>query len=347
MHDPSRAARQGALLVEQPLSTLVLSGPDRREWLNGLLTCDVKALEAGQGAWGLALTKQGKILSDVNVVATGEAIYLGVPARAAPVLYETLSQFLIMEDAELLEPSDELAWITLHGPRAAELAARLAVLPQSLARSDHDRHERPAATRTSGEAGGLAGGAEATRGDAAGLGIADFGAWGAIDWTGLGGAAVVAPRARVSALLAAAVAPADEDVVIGTAADWDRLRVERAVPAYGTDYDDRDNPHDASLERRAVSWTKGCYLGQEVVCMQDMRGKLKRRVVTLALEAGAPSDAATVVDDEGKDVGEVTSRTFSELYGKSLVLARVSAKALETGRLFIAGRPAELVATPL
>ena len=332
------------MLVEQPLSTLVLSGPVRRDWLNGLLTCDVKALEAGQGAWGLALTKQGKILSDVNVVATSEALYLGVPARAAQVLFETLSQFLIMEDAELAAPSAELAWITLHGPHATALAARLAVLPQSLAGSDHDRHERPGATRTSGEAGGLAGGAEVTRGDAAGLVMTEFGAWGAIDWTGLGGAAVVVPRARVPALLAAA--PGDGHVVIGAAADWERLRIERAVPVYGTDYDDRDNPHDASLERRAVSWTKGCYLGQEVVCMQDMRGKLKRRVVTLELEAGTASDAGTVVDAEGNDVGEVTSRTFSELLGKPLVLARVSAKALETGRLFIAGRPAALVATP-
>ena len=76
--------------------------------------------------------------------------------------------------------------------------------------------------------------------------------------------------------------------MIGSEPDWQRLRIERAVPAYGTDYDDRDNPHDASLERRAVSWTKGCYLGQEVVCMQDMRGKLKRRIVTLAFDSRDP-----------------------------------------------------------
>jgi tRNA-modifying protein YgfZ len=296
MQNPSRAARQGALLVEQPLSTLVLSGPDRREWLNGLVTCDVKAIEPGAGAWGLALTKQGKILSDLNLVATTEALYLGVPPLIAPGLYETLSGFLIMEDAELAAPSAELGWIALHGPMARELGQRLA-------------------------------------GD---------GAWGAIDWTGLGGAALVVPRTRVPEVLAAA--STEGDVAIGSAADWERLRVERAVPVYGTDYDERDNPHDASLERRAVSWTKGCYLGQEVVCMQDMRGKLKRRLVTLALEGEATPEPGAVLDADGNSVGQVTSRTFSELLAKTLVLARVSAKALDAGRLFVAGRPAALVA---
>ena len=66
MKDPSRAAREGALLVELPLATLVVTGPDRRDWLNGLVTCDVKAVEPGVGAWGLALSKQGKILSDLK-----------------------------------------------------------------------------------------------------------------------------------------------------------------------------------------------------------------------------------------------------------------------------------------
>jgi tRNA-modifying protein YgfZ len=293
----STAARQGVLVVQQPLATLVLTGADRREWLNGLVTCDVKAVEPGTGAWGLLLTKQGKIVADVSVVAGGDAFYLGVEQRAADTLFETLSQFLIMEDAELRAPSTEFGWLTLHGPRALELAKAIA----------------PAG-----------------------------GAWGAIDWTGLGGAAVVAPAGEVQAMLGAAKAYRDAEVVLGSGPDWEQLRIERGVPVHGTDYDDRDNPHDASLERRAVSWTKGCYLGQEVVCMQDMRGKLKRRVVTLALDSRDPPAPGAGVEVDGQNVGEVTSSAFSEVLQKSVLLVRITARALESGgALRVAGQPAE------
>jgi tRNA-modifying protein YgfZ len=293
----STAARQGVLVVEQPLATLVLTGSDRREWLNGLLTCDVKAVEPGAGAWGLVLTKQGKIVGDVNVVAGSDALYLAVQQRAADALFEILNQFLIMEDAELKAPSSEFGWLTLHGPRAAELAK--AIVPPG-------------------------------------------GACGAIDWTGLGGAAVVAPAGGVQTALAAAAVYRDAEVVLGSGSDWEQLRIERAVPIHGTDFDDRDNPHDASLERRAVSWTKGCYLGQEVVCMQDMRGKLKRRVVTLAIDSREPPARGAGVEVDGQSVGEVTSSAYSELLQKSVVLVRITARASESGgALCVAGQPAE------
>jgi len=293
----STAARKGVLLVEQPFVTLVLTGSDGRDWLNGLLTCDVKAVEPGQGAWGLLLTKQGKIVGDVNVVAGGDAFYLGVQPRAADTLFEMLNQFLIMEDAELKAPSSEFGWLTLHGPRAVELAK--AIVPAS-------------------------------------------GAWGAIDWTGLGGAAVVAPADAVQTALASAVADRSSEVVMGTGLDWERLRIERAVPVHGKDYDERDNPHDASLERRAVSWSKGCYLGQEVVCMQDMRGKLKRRIVTLALDSEDAPGPGAGVEIDGEHVGEVTTSAFSELLQKPVVLVRIAARALESGgSLRVAGQPAQ------
>jgi tRNA-modifying protein YgfZ len=63
--------------------------------------------------------------------------------------------------------------------------------------------------------------------------------------------------------------------------DAGELLAEYGLGAFGVDFNERDNPHEASLDRIAVSWTKGCYLGQEVVCMQDMRGKVKRRLVAL------------------------------------------------------------------
>jgi len=293
----STAAREGALVVAQALATLVVTGSDRVSWLNGLVTCDLKPLGPGLGAWGLMLTKQGKIVSDLNVVASGDALFLGVQERPAAALFEILNEFLIMEDAEIGAPRSDFAWLTLHGPHAVALA----------------REITPAE-----------------------------GAWGAIDWTGIGGAAVVAPGDSARDALAKAAAYSGSAVAIGSELDWEQLRVERAVPLYGKDYDDRDNPHDASLERRAVSWTKGCYLGQEVVCMQDMRGKLKRRIVTLALDSRDPPVPGAAVENEGQSVGEVTSSAFSDLLQKSVLLARISARTWDDGApLHVAGQPAE------
>lgn len=302
--DASRAARAGALVVEQDeRGTLLVSGPDRSSWLNGLLTCDVAELRPGAGAFGLALTKQGKILSDVDVVGGPEAVYLSVAPGTAQSLYTVLDRFLIMEDAELVEVSDRFAWLTLHGPRAAELGALAAPL--------HGAHAA------------------------------------AIDWTGLGGAALVVPRADREALLAELVRLGGDALCVASDEQWRALRVERLLPAFGVDYDEHDNPHEASLDHRAVSWTKGCYLGQEVVCMQDMRGKVKRRLAALVLDdgdEGPPSGAAVQAADSGEAVGEVTTGAFSEKLERPVALARLqSAFAESCAALHVAGRTARVI----
>lgn len=94
-----------------------------------------------------------------------------------------------------------------------------------------------------------------------------------------------------------------------TGADWDALRVEFGLPWFGMDYASSDNPHEAGLERAYVSFSKGCYLGQEVVCMQEMRGKVKRRVVRLCAESAAPElRAGTPVTSEAGDaIGVITT----------------------------------------
>src|SRR5262249_53217436 len=89
---------------------------------------------------------------------------------------------------------------------------------------------------------------------------------------------------------------------------WEAHRVQHALALFGQDFGGDDNPHEAGLDRRAISWQKGCYLGQEVVCMQDMRGKLKRRLVVLALGVDVPPPArGAKVAAGGAEVGEVTS----------------------------------------
>jgi len=133
-----------------------------------------------------------------------------------------------------------------------------------------------------------------------------------------------------------------------TDADWEARRITQTLGRFGVDFGQADNPHEAALDRRAVAWNKGCYLGQEVVCMQDMRGKLKRRLVALALDDSTEAPAAgtpVTAGDTGEAVGELTSVARSPLTGKVLALARVKSPYFE-GKvsLGVCGKPAAFVA---
>jgi folate-binding protein YgfZ len=108
---------------------------------------------------------------------------------------------------------------------------------------------------------------------------------------------------------------------------WHEWTLRHGVPRFGADYDERDNLHAASLERRTVDWQKGCYLGQEVVCMQDMRGKVKKRLVLLHAESGSISENADLSTPAGEVVGQVTS------FAGEMGIATVHAPHFETGTI--------------
>lgn len=273
--------------------TLVVSGPERLSWLNGVVTCDVRDLGPGRAAFGLALSRTGKIHSDLWLAANADQVLIAVAPGTGQVLLQELQRMLIMEDAEI-EHVARASWLTVHGPAAASVTAELtSSLP----------------ARASGEIALLHPG--------------DF--------------------ALVADAVADALSSAGPDVCFGTEADWQALRIEHGLPLFGVDFDGRANPHDASLERRAVSWSKGCYLGQEVVCMQDMRGKPKYRMVPLQL-AGEVSAAVgeTVSDAQGAAVGEITSFAPSQRLASSVALARLAVGATGS-QLFVAGKPAQRI----
>jgi folate-binding protein YgfZ len=261
-----------------PRDCLVVRGPDRKTWLDGLLTCSVPAVAPGTAGYGLLLTKQGKIVSDVFLVDNGNELFIGVAPGKGSEVRELLDRYLVMEDAELDAPAAPLSfYVSEAGP----------ALPGVLA------------------AGALA---------------------------------VSSLRANVAVAATGAFAAAD-------AATFAELWAAHGLGVFGVDFGERDNPHEASLDRVAVNWTKGCYLGQEVVCMQDMRGKVKRRLV--ALEGGpellgggdGPSD---VLLGDGSVAGQVSS--VHRLPSGARLLASLSTSALEShGALSVRGVPVRVV----
>lgn len=303
MYESDVAARGGCLWIARPdLGTLVVTGGDRLSWLQGIVSSDVERLSSNQGSWGLVLTKQGKILADVTVVAGANEVYLGLVRSSLERVADWLAQFLVMEDAAIDDKTSEFAWSMFHGPEGAAIAA------QFLRSTDAE------------------------------------GAVASVDFTGFGGAVLVsrASLERVEAMLSS-----HSDVRIGTPEDWLRLRVERLVPVTGMDIDEQRSAHEASLERRAVSWTKGCYLGQEAVCMQDMRGKVKRRLATVLLSGGTvPATGTPVALPSGAKVGETRSAAESEVLGGPIAIALLAAEASVPGTRLIVGEVQASVVEP-
>jgi hypothetical protein len=157
------------------------------------------------------------------------------------------------------------------------------------------------------------------------------------DVTGLGGAVVIAP-AGGEAPVASALARCAEEAggAVGDDAAWESLRLERAVPRYGADFDDTTYPQEASLEKRAVSFQKGCYLGQEVVCMLELRGHVKRKLVPVRL-GGDVARGTPLLDAEGVEVGALTSAAPSPVLGAPVGLAMVKLARAVPGTVLRAG----------
>jgi hypothetical protein len=257
-----RAAAESALVHARPdLAAFAVSGADRLAWLNGLLTQDVGKLPAGAGAYGLAVTKVGRVLAEVWVISAADRAFVIVARERVEALRQHFEKHLVMEDAEV-GPMEPRAVVFAHGPRALELV-------------DEARALSPAA-------------------DAA-----------MIDWTGRRNAAVIlaadeSGAATVSALLAkGAVRASDEG--------FDALRIAWGVPRFGVDYDDETLPQEASMERLAVSFTKGCYLGQETVFRLEKRGHPRRRLAHLRVEGDEPLAAGAEITAPDGPVGTLSS----------------------------------------
>jgi hypothetical protein len=296
------AVQRAALVVSAPeRAAFEVRGGDRKTWLNGLVTCDMAKLGAGQAVYGLAVGPKGRILADLFVANEPDRIVLFAPREVRESLRTAFEHYLVMEDAETALVDDICVFV--HGPRSSAIA-------------------------------------EAAR--AAGAFAAP------LDVTGRGGALVIVPssvQATVDAAIDAALAE-HGGMRAGDDRAWEAVRIAGAIPRWGVDFDATYYPQEASLEERAVSFQKGCYLGQEVICMLQMRGRVSRRLVPLEMAPGARVDkSANVQDEAGADVGKVTSASLSPDGSKLRALALVKSSAASPGaRLRVAGETATVQA---
>jgi len=264
---------------------LALTGAQAAELLNGQVTNDVAALEPGTGHYAAFLTPKGKMLGDVRILLASRELHLDCERPALQALFDLLRRGAIGWQAELHKRTVQETLLSLVGPRARAVSG-LDGLPA-------EEHACAEAT-----VGGVAVLAAATD-----LGVDLFCAAGDGD----------ALRAALVEAGAVEVPEAAAEV----------LRVESGRPRYGIDADDSTIPQEAGLNARAVSFTKGCYVGQETVARLHWRGKPNRhlRGLRLSSEGAAPGDV--LVSPEGREVGRLGSVVVSPRLGPiALALVR-------------------------
>jgi folate-binding protein YgfZ len=273
-----RVVTEGAGLVDRSeRGKLALTGPEAKAFLHGQVTNDIEGLEAGAGCYAAFLTHKGKMLGDLRVLDLGGELLLDTERSALQELFNMIRRYKLGMDVELHKRTVEMGLLSLVGPRAREVAGAAA---QALPDAEH------ASTRT--EIGG----------HAVVLAVTDTG----ID--------VFCDADRAEGVRGALEA-AGAVQVSDTAAEV--LRVERGRPRWGLDLDESVIPQEAGLNERAVSFTKGCYVGQETVARLHYRGKPNRRIRGLRLDAPVPTGAPLHVGE--REVGRVGSSVVSPRLG--------------------------------
>ncbi|MDX1649097.1 MAG: glycine cleavage T C-terminal barrel domain-containing protein [Myxococcota bacterium] len=277
-----RVLREAAGLVALPgRGVIEVTGSERVRWLDGMVSQDVKAAAArgpGAGAYALVLTQKGRIVADLHLLALEDALWLELERAAIPGVQAHLDRYIIADDVTLRDASEEIARLAVEGPRAAEAVS--------------DALDGGAGPEPEGFVEARLGGATVR-----------VAAWGFLGEHGRQVFAPAAEAANVEAALleagaGAGLAPVGEEA-------FHVRRVEVGTPWPGHELDESVLPAEARLER-AVSTTKGCYTGQEVVARLRSRGRRNHLLVGLRFEGPAPSPGAAL-EAEGRKAGEVTS----------------------------------------
>jgi tRNA-modifying protein YgfZ len=302
-----RQLREECGLVErEDQGLLIVGGAEAAEYLQGQLTNDVEAIEPGAGAYAALLDRKGHMQADMRVLRPGEPeLWLAIEPEGLAAASRHLQMYKIGREVEVTDAGSKHALLTLIGPRAVEIAGS-APLP-----------ENACDAVTVGGAGCLA------VGTAAGVDLFV--------------PAAERDRARGALLAAGAVAVSPEAAEI--------LRIEAGRPRFGAEMGTETMPAEAGIVERAVSFTKGCYIGQETVARLHYKGRPNRHLRGLRFSAPAEPGAAVRLGE--KEVGTVGSAAVSPAFGAvGLAILRREAEPGATVAVGEDGVTAEVVALP-
>jgi folate-binding protein YgfZ len=306
------------LLDETQRGVLEVGGKDRAAFLNNFLTNETwskatkQGMPAGTGVYAFLLNGKGRVVADMNVLELGDKIYLEMDRRLIPTVRSVLEKYVFTEKVTFATP--EVRVLGMYGPGAIgvlqEAGATLAELAELAVRA---------------------------------VGVGGATCWAAGDATcGAGGVKLMVPAGDVGGdvgkVWEALVKPYQEQTNKRTLrpvgwAMFNACRIEAGRPIFGIDFSDESLPAETGAFERAVSVTKGCYLGQEIVARMYARQQVAKRLVGLRMEDDAlPTSGAEVLTESGDRVGQVSSSTLSPVLGRAAIaLATVKKGFFEEG----------------
>ncbi|MGO9109114.1 MAG: YgfZ/GcvT domain-containing protein [Thermoguttaceae bacterium] len=300
-----RAFRQGAGLFRPPSVTQVeITGSRRAEFLNRLCTNKLDLIHPGEGCETFLADANGRILHHVFVYAGSESLVLHTAAGLGPSLCGHLHYYLIRDDVQFHDRSSQWRELILAGPKAADIVARLtaANLPsgdQYIATSCVVWNGRPLMIRRLQERGfqNFLIAAEATQ---------------------------MSPLWRALRQLGAA--PCGMKAL-------ETVRIEEGFPVIGLDITEKTLPQEVGRNEKAISFTKGCYLGQEIVARIDSRGAVNKVLSGIRFQTADVPISGGELTQNGQVVGQITSAAFSPGFGESVALAYVRRQFHQPGTL--------------
>ena len=253
---------------------LVLSGEDRVRWLNGMVTNNIRDLAVGHGVYNFVLTAQGRIVADLVAYNRGDHLLVTSERAQSAAITEIFERYIIMDDVEVADISDKLSAVGLAGPKARQVMQSAGIDVTQLERGE----------------------------------VVD------LVWRDMGISVARSTHPNLDAYeiwFAAEQSPTVWDALTKAGAtpagcralEW--YRIARGVPRYGVDLSQKDLPQETE-QKHALNFTKGCYIGQEIVERIRARAILHRTFTGFLVE-GEPPQPATKVQSGGKNIGETTS----------------------------------------
>jgi folate-binding protein YgfZ len=270
------------------------TGEDRARLLHAMTTNQVETLKPGEGCYAFFLSAQGRILADVNLLCFEDHYLLDTEPETRTKVFEHLDRYIIADDVALEDQTDRISTLAIEGPKAeAGLKELGAPIPAA---------PYSLVTWTHGTVARL-------------------------DTTGKGGFFLLIPmeeKPAITSQLTKAGFPA------ATAEDARIVRIENGRPRYGEEITERYLVQETD-QLRAVNFSKGCYLGQEIVERVRSRAQIHRVLRRLEIDTNEPPAAGIKLKSGDADAAEIASAVFSPALGKTVALAYVRTQFAEPG----------------
>ena len=302
----------GCGLFRPDMSLFSISGRDRARWLNGMITNNVRDLAPGHGIYAFVLNPQGHILGDLYVFNRGESLTVEIERAQVETLVPLLKRYIIMDKVEIQDLSGQTAMIGIIGPRSFDVLTSVG-LNKDLEPLQFAECEWKGTSTTLIRSDNPC--------------VPSF--------------QLLVPAEKAESLTKALGQAGAETVSQET---LETLRILCGIPKIGQDIRERTLPQETGQDR-ALNYTKGCYIGQEIVERIRARGAVHRTFVGFEID-GTPPSAGTKIQSDGRDVGELTTIAAAPLRGKQLALGFLRKEFCTEDKVLTAGQ-AKVRSAPL